>query len=88
MDSTFDRWGEAVVYIGIVWGCLAADANLAAVLAAAAMASAFMRFPDEPGYARPCARGLNVFAAAPARHGRRSRMHMACLAACAVTCPS
>jgi phosphatidylglycerophosphate synthase len=42
MDSTFDRWGEAVVYVGIVWGCLAADFDLGAVLAAAAMASAFM----------------------------------------------
>ena len=22
MDSTFDRWGEAVVYVGIVWGAV------------------------------------------------------------------
>ena len=22
MDSTFDRWGEAVVYVGIVWGAI------------------------------------------------------------------
>jgi CDP-diacylglycerol--glycerol-3-phosphate 3-phosphatidyltransferase len=42
MDSTFDRWGEAVVYVGIVWGCVAAGFDLGAVLAAAAMASAFM----------------------------------------------
>jgi len=42
MDSTFDRWGEGVVYVGIVWGCLAADFRFGAVLAAAAMTSAFM----------------------------------------------
>jgi CDP-diacylglycerol--glycerol-3-phosphate 3-phosphatidyltransferase len=42
MDSTFDRWGEAVVYVGIVWGSIAAGFDLAASLAAAAMASAFM----------------------------------------------
>ena len=22
MDSTFDRWGEGVVYLGILWGAL------------------------------------------------------------------
>ena len=42
MDSVFDRAGEGVVYVGIVGGCLAADFGLGAVLAAAAMASAFM----------------------------------------------
>jgi phosphatidylglycerophosphate synthase len=42
MDSTFDRWGEAIVYVGVVWGCLAAGFNLGALLAAAAMGSAFM----------------------------------------------
>jgi phosphatidylglycerophosphate synthase len=42
MDSTFDRWGEGVVYIGIVVGCLASDFRLGAFLAAVAMASAFM----------------------------------------------
>jgi phosphatidylglycerophosphate synthase len=42
LDSTFDRWGESVVYVGIVWGSLAAGFNLGAVLAAAAMGSAFM----------------------------------------------
>ena len=42
MDSTFDRWGEAVVYVGIVWGCVMAGFDLGAILAAAAMASAFM----------------------------------------------
>ncbi len=42
MDSTFDRWGEGVVYVGVVTGSLADDFRLGAVLAAAAMASAFM----------------------------------------------
>ncbi|MEW6224306.1 MAG: CDP-alcohol phosphatidyltransferase family protein [Chloroflexota bacterium] len=42
MDSVFDRWGEGVVYVGVVVGCLAADFALGAFLAAAAMASAFM----------------------------------------------
>ena len=42
MDSTFDRWGEAVVYVGIVWGCVMAGFDLGAILAAAAMAAAFM----------------------------------------------
>ena len=42
MDSTFDRWGEGVVYVGIVWGAVAAGWQPGAILAAAAMASAFM----------------------------------------------
>jgi len=42
MDSTFDRWGEGVVYLGIVIGCLGGQFNLGAVLATAAMSSAFM----------------------------------------------
>jgi phosphatidylglycerophosphate synthase len=42
MDSVFDRAGEGVVYVGIVWGCLAASFPEGAVLAAAALASAFM----------------------------------------------
>ena len=42
MDSVFDRWGEGVVYVGIVAGSLAAGFAAGAVLAAAAMASAFM----------------------------------------------
>jgi len=42
LDSTFDRWGEGVVYVGIVAGCLLSDYELGAVLAAAAMTSAFM----------------------------------------------
>ncbi len=42
MDSVFDRAGEGVVYVGIATGCVAADFGLGAVLAGAAMASAFM----------------------------------------------
>ena len=42
MDSTFDRWGEGVIYVGIAWGCVNAGYDLAAVLSAAALASAFM----------------------------------------------
>jgi phosphatidylglycerophosphate synthase len=42
MDSTFDRWGEGVVYVGISAGCLFADYDPGAVLAAPAMTSAFM----------------------------------------------
>jgi CDP-diacylglycerol--glycerol-3-phosphate 3-phosphatidyltransferase len=42
MDSTFDRWGEGVVYLGIVIGCTQAGFDLGAWLAAAALVSAFM----------------------------------------------
>ena len=42
MDSVFDRWGEGVVYVGIAWGCAGAGFFEGSVLAAAAMASAFM----------------------------------------------
>lgn len=43
MDSTFDRMGEAVVYIGIVWGCIDSVVWIpGAFLAATAMAAAFM----------------------------------------------
>jgi len=42
LDSTFDRWGEGVVYIGITAGCLYAGFDLGVILAAAAMSSAFM----------------------------------------------
>ena len=53
MDSVFDRWGEGIVYVGIVAGCVAAGFNEGAVLAAAAMASAFM-----VSYARAKSEGL------------------------------
>jgi CDP-diacylglycerol--glycerol-3-phosphate 3-phosphatidyltransferase len=36
MDSTFDRWGEGVVYVGIVVGCTSAGYDVGAWLAAAA----------------------------------------------------
>lgn len=42
LDSTFDRAGEAIVYVGIAIGCVAGYFYLGAVLAAAAMAAAFM----------------------------------------------
>ena len=42
MDSVFDRWGEGAIYVGVAWGCVVAGFFTGAVLAAAAMASAFM----------------------------------------------
>jgi len=42
LDSTFDRAGEAIVYVGIVAGCLDAGFTLGAILASAAMGTAFM----------------------------------------------
>ena len=42
MDSVFDRWGEAIVYLGIAWGGVLAGVDTVAVLAAAAMGAAFM----------------------------------------------
>jgi phosphatidylglycerophosphate synthase len=42
LDSVFDRAGEAVVYLGIAWGAIAADHPGHAGLAMAAMAAAFM----------------------------------------------
>lgn len=42
MDSVFDRWGEAIVYLGIAWGGVLAGADSVAVLATAAMGAAFM----------------------------------------------
>jgi CDP-diacylglycerol--glycerol-3-phosphate 3-phosphatidyltransferase len=63
MDSVFDRWGEAIVYLGIVWGAVllirsggdtgTAGFDLVAVLGAAAMGSAFM-----VSYARAKSEGL------------------------------
>ena len=57
MDSVFDRWGEGIVYVGIVAGCVAAGFAEGAVLAAAAMASAFM-----VSYARAKSEGLGFTA--------------------------
>lgn len=42
LDSTFDRAGEAIVYVGVAAGCLAGGFDLGAILAASAMAAAFM----------------------------------------------
>ncbi len=42
MDSVFDRWGEALVYVGLVAGLAASGWINAPVFAAAAMASAFL----------------------------------------------
>lgn len=42
LDSTFDRWGEGVVYIGIVWGTLDMGLWRPVILATLAMTSAFM----------------------------------------------
>jgi CDP-diacylglycerol--glycerol-3-phosphate 3-phosphatidyltransferase len=57
MDSVFDRWGEAIVYLGIVVGCVVADFDLGAILAAAAMGAAFM-----VSYARSKSEGLGFTA--------------------------
>jgi len=53
MDSVFDRWGEGIVYVGIVAGCVATDFDEGALLAAAALTSAFM-----VSYARAKSEGL------------------------------
>ncbi len=42
MDSIFDRWGEMLVYVGIIAGCAFAGFVEGAILAAAAMGAAFM----------------------------------------------
>lgn len=42
LDSTFDRWGEGVVYVGIVWGAMEMGLMRPVILAAAAMVAAFM----------------------------------------------
>jgi phosphatidylglycerophosphate synthase len=42
MDSTFDRWGEAIGYVGIVIGATRANVEVIAWLGALAMASAFL----------------------------------------------
>ena len=42
LDSTFDRWGEGVVYVGIIIGAIGASFGGLAVAAGSAMAAAFM----------------------------------------------
>jgi CDP-diacylglycerol--glycerol-3-phosphate 3-phosphatidyltransferase len=53
MDSVFDRWGEALVYVGIIVGLSAVGLDAGVFLAAAAMASAFL-----VSYARAKSEGL------------------------------
>ncbi|HSW41635.1 MAG TPA: CDP-alcohol phosphatidyltransferase family protein [Patescibacteria group bacterium] len=53
MDSVFDRWGEGLVYVGLVAGLSAGGWVNGPILAAAAMASAFL-----VSYARAKAEGL------------------------------
>jgi len=53
LDSVFDRWGEAVTYVGIVVGCLHADFGLGAALAAIALAAGSL-----VSYVRARAEGL------------------------------
>ena len=57
LDSIFDRWGESVVYIGIVIGCLNSGFQLGAGLAAVAMSEAFL-----VSYARARAESLGLSA--------------------------
>jgi CDP-diacylglycerol--glycerol-3-phosphate 3-phosphatidyltransferase len=57
MDSVFDRWGEAVVYLGVAVGTSQGGLPLGASLAAAAMGAAFM-----VSYARAKAEGLGFVA--------------------------
>ena len=63
LDSLFDRWGEAIVYLGIIVGCLSAGFNLGAALAACAMSAAFL-----VSYARARAESLGFCAGQG--HGR------------------
>jgi phosphatidylglycerophosphate synthase len=42
VDSVFDRWGEALVYLGVVAGGVLAGHERVPILAAAAMGAAFM----------------------------------------------
>jgi CDP-diacylglycerol--glycerol-3-phosphate 3-phosphatidyltransferase len=55
LDSTLDRWGEGVVYIGIVAGASAAGFVTGAVLAAAAAVCSF-----QVSYTRARAEGLGL----------------------------
>jgi CDP-diacylglycerol--glycerol-3-phosphate 3-phosphatidyltransferase len=57
MDSVFDRWGEAIVYLGVVAGAAAQGQRLTAILGAAAMGAAFM-----VSYARAKSEGLGFTA--------------------------
>ena len=74
MDSVFDRWGEAIVYLGIIVGCVVARFDLGAILAAAAMGSAFM-----VSYTRAKSEGLGLhrglWHGRDRRHAARSPAH-------------
>ena len=56
-DSIFDRWGEAIVYLGIVAGAVLAGHQRVPILAAAALGAAFM-----VSYARAKSEGLGFTA--------------------------
>jgi phosphatidylglycerophosphate synthase len=53
LDSVFDRWGEAIVYLGIVAGGVLGGHQRVPILAAAAMGAAFL-----VSYARAKSEGL------------------------------
>jgi CDP-diacylglycerol--glycerol-3-phosphate 3-phosphatidyltransferase len=55
LDSTLDRAGEAVVYLGVIAGCMGAGFVLGAILAPVAMAAAFL-----VSYARAKAESLGI----------------------------
>lgn len=57
MDSVFDRGGEAIVYIGVVFGAAVEEHTRVPILATSAMASAFM-----VSYVRARAEGLGFSA--------------------------
>jgi archaetidylinositol phosphate synthase len=42
LDSTFDRWGEGVIFVGIAWGGLEMGLTRPVILSSLAMVSAFM----------------------------------------------
>lgn len=42
LDSTFDRWGEGVVFVGIAWGAMEMGLSRPVILSSLAMVSAFM----------------------------------------------
>lgn len=57
MDSVFDRWGEAIVYLGIAAGAVLGGHERVPILAAAALGAAFM-----VSYARAKSEGLGFTA--------------------------
>ena len=57
LDSVFDRWGEGIVYVGILWGTLELGLSRPVILTGTAMVSAFM-----VSYARAKSEGLGFTA--------------------------